>query len=201
MKIKARLFILCVLLFEILVINWVHFRIENRVLDNRKQKEQALQIEKMITEDIKCFPVPLQEKGNVSFQNDYGANRENGEHEGCDIMYTENVAGLVPIVSVTKGQITNLGWLYLGGYRVGITSDNGVYYYYAHLDSYAPGLFVGKEINAGEFLGFMGNTGEGKEGAKGKFPVHLHFAIYIFDESGNEQCVNPYPYLLKINMD
>ena len=102
-------------------------------------------------------------------------------------------------ISATDGIITNLGWLHLGGYRVGITSYNDIYYYYAHFDSCAPGLFVGKEVKAGEFLGFMGNTGEGEEGTKGKFPVHLHFGIYVGNQKGDETTVNPYQYLLEIN--
>ena len=82
--------------------------------------------------------------------------------------------------------MTNIGWLELGGWRIGITSENGIYYYYAHLDSYAP-LSVGDTVTAGQLLGFMGNTGYSKvEGTKGKFDVHLHFGIYVTDENGTE---------------
>ena len=102
--------------------------------------------------------------------------------------------------------MTNIGWLELGGWRIGITSENGIYYYYAHLDSYAP-LSVGDTVTAGQLLGFMGNTGYSKvEGTKGKFDVHLHFGIYVTDENGKrwepeefieaELAVNPC-YLLK----
>lgn len=92
--------------------------------------------------------------------------------------------------------MTNIGWLELGGWRIGITSENGIYYYYAHLDSYAP-LSVGDTVTAGQLLGFMGNTGYSKvEGTKGKFDVHLHFGIYVTDENGTELAVNPC-YLLK----
>ena len=41
----------------------------------------------------------------------------------------------------------------------------------------------------------MGDTGYGKEGTHGKFPVHLHFGIY-YNENGEERSLNPY-YLLK----
>jgi murein DD-endopeptidase MepM/ murein hydrolase activator NlpD len=44
----------------------------------------------------------------------------------------------------------------------------------------------------------MGNTGEGEEGTKGKFDVHLHFGIYIRDEN-REETVNPYPFLRDID--
>ena len=50
-------------------------------------------------------------------------------------------------------------------------------------------------MKAGQFIGYMGNTGYGDEGTSGKFPVHLHFGIYINDGTG-ESSINPF-YLLK----
>lgn len=50
-------------------------------------------------------------------------------------------------------------------------------------------------VKAGDILGYLGNTGYGKEGTKGKFDVHLHFGIYV-DIEGKEVSVNPY-YILK----
>ena len=58
-------------------------------------------------------------------------------HEGTDVMANVDKRGIYPVLSMTDGVITNLGWLEKGGYRVGITSNSGIYYYYAHLDSYA----------------------------------------------------------------
>ena len=72
-----------------------------------------------------------------------------------------------------------MGWLTLGGYRIGIRSENGVYYYYAHLSSYSDDLKTGDYVTAGQMLGFMGDTGYGEEGTTGKFPVHLHVGIYV----------------------
>lgn len=42
-----------------------------------------------------------------------------------------------PVVSMTDGIVTSVGWLELGGISVGITSPGGAYFYYAHLSSYA----------------------------------------------------------------
>ena len=95
---------------------------------------------------------------------------------------------------MTDGVVTNLGWLEKGGYRVGITSDCGTYYYYAHLESYS-NIKEGDRVKAGELLGFMGDSGYGPEGTTGNFAVHLHVGIYFY-ESGNEVSVNPY-YVLK----
>lgn len=198
-KFRAILILLGIFFVETAIICCVQYKIIKKHETDKIHIQESLQIEKMIKNDIKCFPVSIKYADAIHFEDSFGSYRENGGHEGCDIMYNTNVAGVVPIVSATNGTITNLGWLYLGGYRIGITSENGIYYYYAHFDSYAAGLFVGKKIKAGEFLGFMGNTGEGAEGTKEKFPVHLHFGIYINDENGNESSINPYQYLLKIN--
>lgn len=151
--------------------------------------------------DMKYFPVPkaVAEDKWVNYINSWGYERTyKGErrHEGTDIMADVNKAGVYPVVSVSDGTVTNIGWLELGGYRIGITSDNGIYYYYAHLDSYAENIKTGDRVQAGQFLGFMGNTGYSKvEGTKGKFDVHLHFGIY-YCKDNVEFALNPY-YMLK----
>jgi murein DD-endopeptidase MepM/ murein hydrolase activator NlpD len=109
-------------------------------------------------------------------------------------MTSNNKAGYFPVISVCDGVVDKIGWLELGGCRVGILSESGVYYYYAHLDSYAYDIKEGEKVVAGQLLGFMGDTGYGKEGTKGKFDVHLHFGIYlIYDNS--EYPINPYEFL------
>ena len=47
-----------------------------------------------------------------------------------------------------------MGWLELGGYRIGIRSTHGAYLYYAHLDSYRKGLAIGDMVKAGDILGY-----------------------------------------------
>ena len=87
----------------------------------------------------------------------------------------------MPVIAASGGTVTNLGWLELGGWRIGITSDNGIYYYYAHLDSYADNMAEGTKIRKGQLIGYMGDSGYSKvEGTVGKFNVHLHFGIYIY---------------------
>ena len=118
-------------------------------------------------------------------------------HEGTDIMPSVNERGVFPVVSMTDGIVENKGWLELGGYRLGIRSPHGAYFYYAHLDSYG-NIQEGDEVKAGDFLGFMGDTGYSKtEGTTGKFPVHLHMGIYLYEE-GKEVSVNPYPALMYV---
>ena len=122
----------------------------------------------------------------------YGGDRT---HEGCDVMASFNQRGAYPIYSVCDGVIENIGWLPLGGYRVFVKGEQGVYFYYAHLSEYAEDFSIGDEVSAGTLLGFMGDSGYGEEGTVGKFDVHLHFGIYMKDGKGEEYSVNSYPFL------
>lgn len=152
-----------------------------------------------VREDSKYFPVPestMDDSLTVSYVDSWMGERyykEAGVHEGTDLMAGVNERGLYPVISISDGTVTNLGWLEKGGYRVGITSPHGVYFYYAHLESYAD-IQKGDEIRAGQLLGFMGDSGYGEEGTFGKFDVHLHLGVYSWD-TGKEISVNPY-YLL-----
>ena len=123
----------------------------------------------------------------------YGGERV---HEGCDIMATLNQRGIYPIYSATEGVVENIGWLKLGGWRIGIRSKSGAYYYYAHLAEYSRDFVIGETIEAGTLLGFMGDSGYSEvPGTYGQFPVHLHFGIYFNDAFGDEYAINPYPAL------
>lgn len=155
-----------------------------------------------ILHESRYFPVVKNGKAKSFFEDGYGEGRSFGgkrRHEGIDIMSSENKAGIFKVRSVCDGKVENKGWLKLGGYRIGIRSDSGNYYYYAHLDSYRKGLKCNDRVRAGEIIGYMGNTGYGNEGTRGKFPVHLHFGIYVAFGKG-EKCVNPYYLLKKLEM-
>lgn len=152
-----------------------------------------------ILNDLKYFPVAKSKfsKEWISYEDSFYADRNfNGfyKHEGCDIMAKNNVSGYYPIISATDGIVENIGWLPKGGYRVGIRSDHGGYFYYAHLSSYS-NIKKGDCIKAGTLLGYMGDTGYGIEGTKGKFDVHLHFGIYISTVNYEELSINPYNIL------
>lgn len=73
--------------------------------------------------DAQYFPIPestLDESLTVSYVNSWMAERSyKGEsvHEGTDIMAGENVRGLYPVLSMSDGVVTNIGWLEKGGYR------------------------------------------------------------------------------------
>lgn len=163
---------------------------------NRQGWDTYLELTKAIWDDVQYFPVTEftnSTSPEVSYVNSWMAERNyngKGVHEGTDLIANKNESGLYPIVSMTDGVVTKKGWLEKGGYRIGITTDKGAYFYYAHLDSYA-NLEVGDQVKAGDLIGFMGDTGYGPEGTVGKFVVHLHLGIYL-NIDGKEVAVNPY---------
>lgn len=152
-----------------------------------------------VLSDIKCFPVAEDPKGKeyIRFEDSWGMSRNYGGkriHEGTDLMPTTKERGYFSVVSVSDGVVEKKGWLKLGGYRLGIRSQSGAYFYYAHLADYAEGIQEGSSVAAGQVLGTMGDSGYGKEGTIGKFAVHLHFGIYI-NIGKKEISVNPYEVL------
>ena len=152
-----------------------------------------------IWNEIDYFPVAksdVEGRKFVSFSDSWMEERNYGGkrgHEGTDLMAGEDVRGIYPVVSMTDGVVEQMGWLEKGGNRIGIRTAAGAYFYYAHLDSYA-NVKQGDPVKAGQLLGFMGDSGYGKEGTKGMFPVHLHLGIYIYP-GGTETSVTPYPVL------
>ena len=170
-----------------------------------REKEELLSDEcktllQNVEKEVSYFPIPestVDKSLKTSYTDSWMMERKykgTTGHEGTDIMASINERGIYPVVSMTDGTVTNLGWLEKGGYRIGITSESGTYYYYAHLDSYA-GISEGEQVIAGELLGYMGDSGYGPEGTKGKFAVHLHVGIYSYKD-GEEISVNPY-YVLR----
>jgi murein DD-endopeptidase MepM/ murein hydrolase activator NlpD len=160
--------------------------------NNRSGYERLGSAYGAIWDDVQCFPVAsdaIVYENSWMFERTYGGKRG---HEGTDLMPPENISGYYPILSMTDGIVEKLGWLEKGGYRIGIRSPSGGYFYYAHLSDYAEDLQLGDEVSAGTVLGMMGDTGYGPEGTRGQFDVHLHLGIYIQTEEAQELSVNPY---------
>ncbi len=174
----------------------------NKYANNYREEFELIKaLCKPVLYDMKVFPVPANSESSdyVNYIDSWNAARTYGgdrRHEGCDIMAKINERGRYPIVSMTNGVVENIGWLELGGYRIGIRSENGGYFYYAHLYDYAPNLKEGDIVYAGQYIGTMGDSGYSKvEGTVGNFDVHLHVSIYI-TYNNVEYSINPY-YILK----
>lgn len=90
-----------------------------------------------------------------------------GEHPGAIDMFAPRGA---PVRAMRGGTIQH-GYSDIGGYWVQITGDDGLQYYYAHMDRpvYYP---QNSRIEAGAYLGGVGDTGN----AKGT-GAHLHLGI------------------------
>lgn len=152
-----------------------------------------------IFKDLKYFPIPLssrEETPDITYGDGWQQKRTYGGergHEGCDIMGNTRERGFYPVVSISDGVIEKMGWLEQGGWRIGIRTESGLYLYYAHLYSYADGLAQGDTVRAGELLGYMGDSGYGKqENTVGNFEVHLHVGMYLKTDHYEELSVNPY---------
>jgi len=122
-----------------------------------------------------------------TFHETRGGNRP---HEALDILAPRGT----PVVAVDHGRIVKLFRSVPGGLTIyQFDPSEHFAYYYAHLDSYAPGVAEGKQVERGEVIGYVGSTGNANPATP-----HLHFAIF---ELGAEKrwwqgtAINPYPIL------
>jgi len=116
-------------------------------------------------------------------EDSWGAPRDGGtrSHQGIDIFAPRGTE----LIAVADGVVSYIGDQPKGGHCLWLTTENGASFYYAHLDRWAPGLYEGMEVQSGDLLGFVGNTGNAIH-----TPCHLHFGVHEDDHP-----VNPYPLL------
>jgi murein DD-endopeptidase MepM/ murein hydrolase activator NlpD len=124
-----------------------------------------------------------------SFGDSFGAPRMMGTgyehaHQGTDILAPTGT----PLLACERGIITRMGSDVLGGTKIWVKGESGTYYYYAHLNAFEEGMTDGLVVEAGDVIGYVGDTGNARGG-----PPHLHFEIH--PDGG--PAVNPYP-LLKV---
>lgn len=198
--------------FRIQLIALLLLVVWNSLLANRLRTVRQITtknvLDKQILSELQFFPLAFQNEHRettwktepviCNYEDSWQSPRTFGgvrRHEGTDLMTTRNERGIYPVISMTDGTLEQMGWLKLGGWRIGIRSASGTYYYYAHLESYAPDLEAGMAVHAGQLLGFAGDSGYGTEGTTGQFTVHLHVGIYIHHSTDKEEAINPYPYL------
>ena len=119
-----------------------------------------------------------------SFVDSWGAARAGGRaHKGTDIMNPMRNK----VHAIVDGVVSRQSTSSLGGISLYLQGDNGIEYYYAHLDSYASR--VGQRVKAGELVAYNGQTGNARFTAP-----HVHFEVH----PGGGTPVNPYPYLRRV---
>ena len=129
-------------------------------------------------EPDQTISMPIENVRKSQIGNTWHAARGNDRlHEGQDIFAPQGT----PILSATEGYVVRIGENSLGGQTVWVMGAGGRRYYYAHLDSYAPGLAEGDHVTKQSVLGYVGTTGN----AAGT-PPHLHFGVY-----GTGEAINP----------
>jgi murein DD-endopeptidase MepM/ murein hydrolase activator NlpD len=113
-----------------------------------------------------------------------GATRK---HEGVDIIANRGT----PLLAVNDGIITrtyDAAKSALSGNALRLTMADGTYFFYAHLDSFAPGIAIGTPVTAGQVIGFVGSTGNTNT-------PHLHFEVH---PKGGAP-INPFPIVKAID--
>ena len=133
---------------------------------------------------ISVFPT----QGRCSFVDSWHDSRSGGRlHIGVDIVGPKGLA----IYAVTDGTITKMygAESKLSGNALRLTAADATYFFYAHLDSFAPGITVGSVVKAGQIVGYMGASGNAGGNS------HLHFEIH----PGGGEAVNPYPVVKAVD--
>ena len=130
---------------------------------------------------IKVFPV----QGRCSFTNTWQESRGSRRHEGVDIIAPKGNL----IYAVVDGTITKVyNNASLTGNGVRLTTADGTYFFYAHLDTIAPNIVPGTVVKAGQILGTNGATGN-------TTTPHLHFEVHPFGGAA----IDPTPIVAAVN--
>lgn len=103
-------------------------------------------------------------------------------HQGIDIFAAKGT----PIVSPVAGNVVGAGYSDKGGYWTKIKGDDGIDYYFAHMDQ-QPLVGQGQRVGQGFYIGFVGNSGN----AANTKP-HLHFTMH---NSADRKLLNPAGWL------
>jgi len=116
---------------------------------------------------ISVFPV----QGLCSYENTWHAPRgTDRKHLGVDIIAKEGNL----LYAVADGTITKLytvGTDKLAGNGVRLTTADGTYFFYGHMQKLADGITIGTKVKAGQVVGYVGKTGDTNT-------PHLHIEVH-----------------------
>ncbi len=140
---------------------------------------------------------PMEQR--ITWTDTFGAPRVGHTHAGNDLLAPK----MTPLLAVTAGEID---WLDPDGsssYSLLLRGDDGNDYFYIHINNdtpgtddgkggvkyaYAPGLHDGQHVECGEFIAYVGDSGN----AENTVP-HLHFEIHY---GGYKNPIDPYNSLM-----
>lgn len=143
------------------------------------------------------FPVV----GKAAYFNDFGAARDNGAHQGNDIMTTWRS----PAVAAEAGKVKFHTTSARAGCMLYLHGASGTTYIYIHLNNdltakndnrgkcvagtaYWKGLKDGARVEAGQPIAYNGNSGDADQAG-----YHLHFEVH----PNGGAAISPFPYLRK----
>lgn len=141
-----------------------------------------------------ALALPIAGISRAALVDSWGDPRENGlrAHHGIDIMAPR----MTPVRAATTGTIEKLFASKAGGTTIYLrTAQRDWTLYYAHLAGYAPGLHEGQAVQAGDVIGYVGDTGDAGAGN-----YHLHFGLTrtTSDQHWYQgEDVDPFPYLAR----
>ena len=153
--------------------------------------------------DAPVVPILFPLEKRVDWVDTFGAPRSGGRtHEGNDLM----VPKMTPVLAVVAG---TLDWMNMSGktssynglpyYNILLRGDDGNDYFYIHLNNdtpgtddglggteyaYAPGLTNGSRVEAGQLIGWAGDSGNAEDVGS-----QLHFEIHL---GGYKNPIDPY---------
>ncbi len=138
---------------------------------------------------IPVFFMPVEGVRVADVPASFGDPRGERLHAGVDIMAPRGT----PVRAAAPGTVWRIGESGRGGLSVTVIGDDGVRYFYTHLDAFAEGLERRQRVGVDTVIGYVGNTGNAAATAP-----HLHFEVSLPVEGEDYAWtpIDPLPHML-----
>ena len=142
-----------------------------------------------VTPPLTAGPYDFPVFGTVSYRDDFGTLAP-----GVDYQHGVSIYGALgqPAVAVAAGTLYGVGWSRASGNRLWLRDREGNEFLYAHLSAFSAAVSAGARVQAGEVIGFLGDTGNTQG-----HPTHLGFEVHPVSLLflGSQGAVDPGAYL------